>query len=146
MKRKKIMLTIMIAAVVVLSYSAKAQKDTTYRSSDPVKTQQELDYQTKTQQNHTLHQQKHNDTMVLQSNKVLHQVNSDGIMMQNGKMVMMKDGKTMPMHKDMTMKNGTICMTNGTCKMKDGTTMMMKEGDMIDMNGKMITAKKTTPK
>ena len=61
----------------------------------------------------------------------------DCCMMKDGKMMMMKDGKTMPMDKDMTMKNGTKCMTNGECVMKDGKKMMMKDGDCMDMNGKM---------
>nr|GFA88655.1 probable copper-transporting ATPase HMA5 [Tanacetum cinerariifolium] len=34
----------------------------------------------------------------------------------------------MPMTADMTMADGTVCMTDGTCKMKDGTTMKMKDG------------------
>ena len=61
----------------------------------------------------------------------------DCCMMKDGKMMCMKEGKTMPMEKDMTMKNGTKCMTNGVCMMKDGKKMMMKEGDCMDMNGKM---------
>ena len=62
-------------------------------------------------------------------------------MMKGGKMMLMKDGKTMPMEKDMVMKNGTTCMTNGECKMKNGKKMMMKEGDCMDMNGEMCTEK-----
>lgn len=65
----------------------------------------------------------------------------DCCMMKDGKMMVMKDGKTMPMDKDMVMKNGTTCMTNGECKMKDGKKMMMKEGDCMDMSGKMCTDK-----
>lgn len=61
----------------------------------------------------------------------------DHVMMMDGKMQMMKDGKTMPMDKDMTMGNGTEVMTDGMVKMKGGKTMTMKEGDMMDMNGKM---------
>jgi hypothetical protein len=61
----------------------------------------------------------------------------DCCMMKDGKMMCMKDGKTMPMDKDMTMKNGTKCMTNGECIMKDGKKMKMKEGDCMDMDGKM---------
>jgi hypothetical protein len=61
----------------------------------------------------------------------------DCCMMKGGKMMCMKDGKTMPMNKDMTMKNGTKCMTNGDCLMKDGKTMKMKEGECMDMSGKM---------
>jgi len=61
----------------------------------------------------------------------------DCCMMKDGKMVMVKDGKTMPMNKDMKMTNGTTCMVNGDCVMKDGTKMKMKEGDCMDMTGKM---------
>jgi hypothetical protein len=61
----------------------------------------------------------------------------DCCMMKNGKMMQMTDGKMMPMEKDMTMKNGTKCMTNGECIMKDGKKMMMKEGDCMDMDGTM---------
>ena len=61
----------------------------------------------------------------------------DCCMMKDGKMMVMKDGKTMPMEKDMTMKNGTKCMTTGECKMKNGKMMMMKEGDCMEMTGKM---------
>lgn len=61
----------------------------------------------------------------------------DCCMMKDGKMMVMKDGKTMPMDKNMTMKNGTICMTNGECTMKDGKKMMMTNGDCMEMSGKM---------
>ena len=61
--------------------------------------------------------------------------------MKDGKMMVMKDGKTMPMEKDMVMKNGTKCMTNGECIMKDGSKMMMKNGDYMEMSGKMSTDK-----
>jgi hypothetical protein len=61
----------------------------------------------------------------------------DCCMMKEGKMCCTKNGKTMPMDKDMTMKNGTKCMKNGDCIMKDGKTMKMKEGECMDMNGKM---------
>ncbi len=61
----------------------------------------------------------------------------DCCMMKEGKMCCMKNGKTMPMDKDMTMKNGTKCMTNGDCIMKDGKKMKMKEGECMDIDGKM---------
>ena len=61
----------------------------------------------------------------------------DCCMMKDGKMMLMKSGKMMPMEKDMTMKNGTTCMTNGECIMKDGKKMKMQEGDCMDMSGKM---------
>ncbi len=58
-------------------------------------------------------------------------------MMKEGKMMHCKDGKTMPMEKDMTMSNGTKCMVNGECVMKNGEKMMMKDGECMDINGKM---------
>jgi len=67
------------------------------------------------------------------------QMAMDGCTMKDGKMMMMHGGKMMPMTSDMTMSDGSICMTDGTCKMKDGTTMMMKDGQCMMMNGKMTT-------
>lgn len=67
-------------------------------------------------------------------------------MMKDGKMMHQKDGVTMPMDKDMTMKNGTVCMVNGECVMKDGKTMKMKEGECMDMTGKMDMCKKADSK
>lgn len=61
--------------------------------------------------------------------------------MKDGKMVHCKNDVCMPMEKDMTMKNGTVCMVNGECVMKDGKKMTVKEGDCIDMNGKMNKCK-----
>lgn len=61
----------------------------------------------------------------------------DHVMMKDGKMHIMKDGKTTHMDKEMTMGNGTTVMADGMCKMKGGKTMKMKEGDMMDMDGKM---------
>ena len=69
--------------------------------------------------------------------KAKHAMMKDCCMMKDSKMMCVKNGKTMPMRKDMTMKNGTKCMINGDCVMKDGTMMKMKEGDCMDMSGKM---------
>ncbi|MDQ3016442.1 MAG: hypothetical protein M3R25_06970 [Bacteroidota bacterium] len=60
-------------------------------------------------------------------------------MMKDGKMMVMKNGKTRPMKKKITMKNGTKCMVNGECTMKDGKKMMMKEGDCMEKSGEMCT-------
>jgi uncharacterized protein YdeI (BOF family) len=61
------------------------------------------------------------------------------VMMKDGTMNMIKNGKTMKMDKDKTLKNGTKVKMNGTVKMKNGKTMQMKDGDMMDMDGKMGT-------
>ena len=72
-------------------------------------------------------------------------MDKDHVGMHDGKMMVMKDGKKMPMDKDMTMGNGTMVTTTGMVKMKDGKTMQMKDGDRMDMNG-MMMEKKTMPK
>ena len=74
-------------------------------------------------------------------NKMQHP-KTDHVVMQNGKMMAMKEGKLMPMEKDMTLKNGTKCMTDGTYITKDGKKSKMKEGEMMDMNGKMMMVMK----
>jgi len=78
----------------------------------------------------------HDTTMTQMGN-----MKKDCVMMKDGKMMMMKNGKMMDMDKDMTMSNGTVCMTDGTCKMKNGKTMKMKNGDKCYMDGKMTKMK-----
>jgi hypothetical protein len=69
----------------------------------------------------------------------LQAADSDGVMMHDGKMMMMKGGKASgPMEKDMTMSNGTTVMSDGTVKMKDGGETHMKEGQMMMMDGHMM--------
>ncbi len=65
----------------------------------------------------------------------------DCVMMEGGKMMVMKDGSTTAMDADMKMKNGSTVMTDGTVKMKNGKTMMMKDGDCMYMDGKMSKMK-----
>ncbi|MES2060542.1 MAG: DUF6799 domain-containing protein [Bacteroidota bacterium] len=82
-------------------------------------------------------QEKMDDNMQMGKKEQHMSMKKNHLMMMDGKMQMQKNGKTMPMEKDMTLTNGTQVMTDGMCKMKDGTSMTMKDGDMIDMNGKM---------
>lgn len=65
----------------------------------------------------------------------MHKHMKDCVMMEDGKMMSMMNGKTMPMEQDMTMKNGTQVMTDGTVKMKNGKTMTLKNGDCVYMDG-----------
>lgn len=63
----------------------------------------------------------------------------DCVHMKDGKMMMMKDGKEMAMDKDMTMKDGSKVTIDGTHVMKDGTKMKLKDGDMVMMDGSMVS-------
>ena len=65
----------------------------------------------------------------------------DGVMMQNGKMMQVKNGQMTSLDNDMTMRNGTKIMSDGTCIKKDGTKKKMKEGQHMDMSGNMIPMK-----
>lgn len=68
-------------------------------------------------------------------------IKGDCVMMKDGKMMVMKNGQTKDMDKDMALGNGTTVMKDGTVKMKGGKTMMMKDDDCIYMNGKMSKMK-----
>ncbi|MBC8984963.1 hypothetical protein H9X96_04150 [Pedobacter sp. N36a] len=65
----------------------------------------------------------------------------DHIMMKDGKMWVMKNGKHTELKEPMTLENGTMVMADGTVKMKDGNTMMLKNGNSIDMMGKVMPMK-----
>lgn len=62
----------------------------------------------------------------------------DHIMMKDGKVMMMKEGKSMPLDKEITLTNGSKVAVDGTVTMRDGTKMTMKEGDMMTMDGAMM--------
>jgi len=83
-------------------------------------------------------QEKNKDSKMSSSkmNK-MHDKMQDCVVMENGKMMVMKGGKTMGMDQDMTLKNGSTVMTDGTIKMKNGETKMLKDGQCVYMNGKM---------
>lgn len=71
----------------------------------------------------------------------------DGVMMKDGKMMMMMGGKvTGPMDKEMTMSDGTKVKPDGSMMMKDGKMMMMKNGQMMMMDGKMMDSGKAMEK
>ncbi len=70
----------------------------------------------------------------------------DCVMMMDGKMMMMKSGKTMPMTSDMKMENGAMVNMQGMIMMPDGNKMMMKNGDCMDMKGMMMKMDKNMMK
>ncbi len=76
-------------------------------------------------------------------NKPVDKSHPDGVIMQNGKMMLVKDGKMTGLDHDMTMNNGTKVMSDGTCINKDGSKMMMKEGQRMDMSGNIVPIKKS---
>ncbi len=70
----------------------------------------------------------------------------DGVIMKDGKMMVVKDGKISVMDKDLLLSNGTKIMSNGTIVKKDGSKIMMKEGDYKDMSGNVVKNMYLVPK
>ncbi len=66
----------------------------------------------------------------------------DGVMLVDGKTMMIKDGKMAKLESDVYLTNGTKVTPEGMCIDKTGTTMMLKEGDHLDMEGNMVVMKK----
>jgi len=63
----------------------------------------------------------------------------EGVMMKNGKMTMMQDGKEVTrMDRETTLSDGSRVMMNGKMVMKGGKEMQMKEGQMVMMDGKLM--------
>ncbi len=61
----------------------------------------------------------------------------DHIMMSNGKVVVMKDGKTSELEKSMTLEDGTKVSKDGSVVTKDGQAVKMGEDDLLLFNGRM---------
>jgi hypothetical protein len=74
-------------------------------------------------------------------------VEKDGVMMRDGKMWRLQDGKEIGrMDRETTMTNGTRVMMSGKMVMKDGKEMQMQEGQTMMLDGKMMEGGKSTGK
>jgi uncharacterized protein DUF6799 len=66
-------------------------------------------------------------------------VEKDGVMMKDGKMWRLQDGKEIGrMDRETTLFNGTKVAMNGRMMMKDGKEMQLQEGQIIMLDGKMM--------
>ena len=61
--------------------------------------------------------------------------NQDHIMMQDGQVMIMRNGERMPMDEEMTLPDGTKVGIDGTVMMPDGTMRMMDEGETMLLQG-----------
>jgi len=59
----------------------------------------------------------------------------DCVLMKDGHMMMMTKGKMMPVAKDITLADGTICKVDGTCILKNGKQIKLGNGDGIETAG-----------
>lgn len=67
----------------------------------------------------------------------------DGVMMKEGKMSRIQDGKEIGrMDRETTMRNGARVLMNGKMVTKDGKEMQLQEGQMVMLDGKMTESAK----
>jgi hypothetical protein len=63
----------------------------------------------------------------------------DGIMMKNGKVQRLQEGKDIgPMDRTTTMSNGTKVMMNGKIITKDGQQSHLEEGQVMMLDGRLL--------
>ncbi len=60
---------------------------------------------------------------------------SDGVIMRDGQIKLVKNGNVIPLDHTLTMSNGTVVMSNGIISHKNGTKLNLTEGQHMDMAG-----------
>lgn len=74
-------------------------------------------------------------------------VEKDGVMMKDGKMVRMTEGKEIGrMDRETTLSNGARVTMNGKLMTKDGKEVQIQEGQIVMLDGKMMEAAKAAAK
>src|SRR6266851_3962876 len=69
----------------------------------------------------------------------------DGVMMRNGKMMIVKHGKpAMPMDEDITVGDGTVISADGNIKLKGGREFRMRNGQVMMRDGHLMKGGKPT--
>ena len=58
-------------------------------------------------------------------------MSQDHILMQDGRVMIMRNGEMKPMDEEMTLPDGTRVMIDGTMRDANGTIRMMAEGETI---------------
>ena len=129
---------ILVCALATIYLGLFAQTDSTRKKTD-YDMNKNNNNQTNNQNNNQDNKQNKNTSKEYQKND---NTNTNcNIKMENGKILMLVDGKTVVMDKEMTTKNGAVVMMDGTVKRKDGKTIKMKNGECMDMSDKIIVVK-----
>ena len=68
----------------------------------------------------------------------------DHIVMQDGRVMLTKNGERMPLGEELTLLDGTRIGLDGTIMMPDGTMRMMNEGETILLQGEPAGAEDMT--
>ncbi len=62
----------------------------------------------------------------------------DGVIIMNGKTMVVKNGQSTAMNQPVNLTNGSRIMPDGTLIDKDGSSVKLKEGDYLDFTGQYI--------
>ena len=62
----------------------------------------------------------------------------DCVLMKGGQMMMMTKGKMMPIEKDITLADGTVCKVDGTYILKNGKQIKLSNGEGIEVAGEKL--------
>jgi hypothetical protein len=73
-------------------------------------------------------------------------MNEDMLMMKDGRVMIVRNGKTVPMEEEMTMSDGARVSMDGKVVMPDGTSRFLMEGEAMDMDGKPVDPETMTDK
>ena len=77
--------------------------------------------------------------LLVQSPAALFAADMDGVMMHDGKMMMMNAGRpATAMDHEVAMSDGTIVGVDGTVRRKDGQEFHLQNGEMIMMDGHLM--------
>jgi hypothetical protein len=71
-------------------------------------------------------------------------MNQDHVMMQDSRVMIMRNGERMPLDEEITLPDGTKVAVDGTVLMPDGTTRMMAEGETLLLQGEPSGAENMT--
>ncbi len=63
----------------------------------------------------------------------------DGLMLQNGRVILTELGRTAPIEQDKRLLNGTLITTKGQITNVEGVTSQMGEGDYVSLTGRLTT-------
>lgn len=80
----------------------------------------------------------HKDKM---NHEMMNMSNEKHVMMQDGKVTIMRNGKMFPVKSFTPLNNGTKVMSDGTIIKKDGSKTMLKEGECLNMAGEIVPMK-----
>jgi hypothetical protein len=78
----------------------------------------------------------------VKNNAKMHKENPNGVMMQNGRMMLIIKGQTTYLDSEVTMSNGTRVFPNGNIIKKNGSIAVMTEGQHMNLGGNMIPMRK----